>query len=217
MTDLKSMRRSPRDRRLAADYQALVRLGSESSIFTFAQTGSPPEVYDVTFRGAGLWQMGDGRVVPREEHRVHIELGSAYPRMMPALYWRTPIFHPNISSGGVVCLGGYSTSWVPSLTLDQLCAMLWDMIRYRNFDIESPYNREAALWARDQTTLQLPLDPRDLRDRISGEAPPIVEAEVIEVPTPPVLGRRDAGGPPVHSFTPSEPRRPVQPEIHFIG
>ena len=41
---------------------------------------------------------------------------------------------------------------MPSLALDELCAMLWDMIRYENYDETSPYNREAAAWAKNQTT-----------------------------------------------------------------
>ena len=182
------MRPSPRDRRLAADSQALIRLQNESSIVSFRQIGSSHEVYDVYFRGIGLWQLDDGQVIPRDEHHVRIELGSAYPRLIPALSWRSPIFHPNISTNGVVCLGGYSTFWVPSLKLDELCIMLWDMIRYKNFDILSPYNREAAIWARDQSTLSFPLDQRGLRDRVSGEASPFVDAtEIRNVVPPPIL------------------------------
>ena len=84
---------------------------------------------------------------------------------MPELRWLTPIYHPNISEIGLVCLGGYGTHWVPSLHLDDLCNMLWDMARYHNYDIRSPYNREAALWAANQTTFAFPTDPRPLRDR----------------------------------------------------
>ena len=47
--------------------------------------------------------------------------------------------------------------------------MLWDMIRYKNFDTESPYNREAALWAKVQTDFNFPIDKRSIRDKISGE------------------------------------------------
>ena len=60
----------------------------------------------------------------------------------------TPIYHPNISEIGMVCLGGYGTHWVPSVQLDELCVMLWDMLRYHNYDIRSPYNRESALLGR---------------------------------------------------------------------
>src|SRR5262249_8237172 len=86
------------------------------------------------------------------------------PRTMPELRWLSPVYHPNISEIGLVCLGGYGTHWVPSLHLDELCVMLWDMARFHNYDIRSPYNREAALWAANQTTFAFPIDHRPLRD-----------------------------------------------------
>ena len=62
---------------------------------------------------------------------------------------------------------------MPSLNLDELCEMLWDMIRYANFDVESPYNREAANWAKMQNEFRLPVDPRPIRDRLAtGEVLP---------------------------------------------
>jgi hypothetical protein len=90
--------------------------------------------------------------------------------MMPEIRWKSPVFHPNISGNGSVCLGGYGTYWVPSLTLDELCHMLWDMVRYENYDETSPYNREAALWTKTQSEHRLPLDARPLRDRLAGVA-----------------------------------------------
>ena len=89
--------------------------------------------------------------------------------MMPELAWKSPIFHPNISASGVVCLGGYGTYWVPSLALDELCGMLWDMIRFENYDETSPYNREAAAWAKNQTFFRLPIDDRPLRNRLAAK------------------------------------------------
>src|SRR5207344_994477 len=70
-------------------------------------------------------------------------------------------------ASGVVCLGGYGTYWVPSLALDELCGMLWDMVRFENFDEKSPYNREAAAWAKNQTFFRLPIDNRPLRDKLA--------------------------------------------------
>ncbi|MCO6457824.1 MAG: hypothetical protein J5I93_21165 [Pirellulaceae bacterium] len=167
------MRESPRVRRLRADYRAMQQLRAESSILNFevpgALYGGPPESYRVQFFGKGLWrpeQTAEPRIMDR--HEVTIHLGASYPRMMPELAWRTPVFHPNISAGGVVCLGGYSTHWVPSLTLDELCTMLWDMVRYKNYDVDSPYNRDAAAWARSQQRFRLPVDARSIRDKLVG-------------------------------------------------
>ncbi len=163
------MRDSPRTRRLRNDLKALEELCLDSSIISFTATGDPPEQYVIRFAGKGVWRAdGTGDIYTRDHHEVTINLGASYPRMMPELSWKTPIFHPNISASGVVCLGGYGTHWVPSVKLDELCSMLWDMIRYANYDVESPYNREAASWTRVQTMYHLPLDSRPLRDRLAS-------------------------------------------------
>ena len=159
------MKKSPRQRRLKADWAAVQKLSKESDIFSFRASGRPPQQYRLIFDGNGVALNRQGRVVLQQRHEVLVELGAAYPRMIPNLTWQTPIFHPNISVNGVVCLGGYGTHWVPSLTLDQMAIMLWDMIRYKNFDTESPYNRDAAIWARNPAGFTFPLDDRSIRDR----------------------------------------------------
>ena len=79
----------------------------------------------------------------------------SYPRTVPEIRWITPVYHPNVSEIGMVCLGGYGTHWVPSVQLDELCVMLWDMARYHNYDIRSPYNRDAALWVAEPDELPI--------------------------------------------------------------
>jgi ubiquitin-protein ligase len=188
-------RESPRIRRLRSDFKALSQLRAESSILDFdmrAALADPPHEYHIRFYGRGVWRpSAQDDVVVRETHEVSIRLGASYPRMMPDLLWRSPVFHPNISSSGVVCLGGYGTFWVPSLNLDELCVMLWDMVRYANYDVNSPYNREAALWAKTQKQFHFPFDPRPLRDRVSPTVAPLG----------PSIGRID----------------PPLPEIQFLG
>src|SRR5262245_50812535 len=225
------MRESPRLRRLRSDHKALQNLANESSIFSFAGHGDPPELYVVRFAGRGLLKSDAvGDVQFQNLHEVHIRLGAAYPRMMPELAWKSPIFHPNISASGVVCLGGYGTYWVPSLTLDELCVMLWDMIRYENYDETSPYNRDAANWIKNQIHYRLPLDARPLRDRKAGYAEPIAADIVADAPKPKSKvkkessagsrrGRSSAGTPPVRTEPPPLPRPappPVEPEVIFL-
>jgi ubiquitin-protein ligase len=157
------MHESPRIRRLRNDLAALERLRSESSLFQFQAIGSPPYHYQIMFKGGGL-RRENGKVKVFYTHRVEIKLGASYPRTIPEIRWLSPIYHPNISEIGMVCLGGYGTHWVPSVQLDELCMMLWDMARYHNYDIRSPYNRDAALWVANQTSILFPTDPRPLRD-----------------------------------------------------
>lgn len=159
---------SPRSRRLRADLAALRALAADSTVFRFAGVGEAPDAYRVVFTGPGTVRVsGTGAVTLAGRHEADILLGADYPRLKPQLRWRTPLFHPNISEAGSVCLGGYSTGWVPSVGLDRLCEMLWDMLRYANYDVTSPYNRDAAQWARTQTAFAFPLDGRSLRDRLA--------------------------------------------------
>lgn len=170
------MYESPQMRRLRSDLAAMERLAEDSSVLRFKAFGSPTTRYTIEFHGRSLARV-KGKVTFRDQHEVEIRLGAAYPRTMPELRWVSPIYHPNISEIGLVCLGGYGTHWVPSLHLDDLCVMLWDMARYHNYDIRSPYNRDAALWAANQTTYAFPTDARPLRDlriargRIESEPP----------------------------------------------
>ena len=179
---------SPRDRRLAADARAIAALVADSAILRADGKGNPPNQYRFRFEGKGLALDAHGNVVVQNLHEVWVELGAAYPRLMPTLQWKTPIFHPNISVNGIVCLGGYGTHWVPSLTLDELCNMIWDMVRMKNFDIASPYNREASVWLRDQSIFQFPLDPRALRNLVQ------IEAEVTASQSSGIAGSMSSGG-----------------------
>lgn len=162
-------RESPRIRRLRSDLRSLQQLADESTILEFSTVGQPADFYRIIFRGKGIWMPENSTdVLIQHHHEVTIKLGASYPRLMPELAWQTPIYHPNISASGVVCLGGYGSHWVPSVGLDELVVMLWDMVRYQNYDIDSPYNREAAAWARSQTEFYLPTDNRPLRDLVAS-------------------------------------------------
>jgi ubiquitin-protein ligase len=155
-------------RRLRNDRAALERLHAESSVFNFSAHGELPQNYQILLKGKSLWR-DRGKIRVLEAHRIEIKLGASYPRSIPEIRWLTPIYHPNISEIGMVCLGGYGTHWVPSVQLDELCIMLWDMARFHNYDIRSPYNRDAALWVASQTKFRFPLDSRPLRDKRAAQ------------------------------------------------
>jgi hypothetical protein len=206
------MYESPQIRRLRSDLAGLERLSAESSILSFQATGTPATRYVVTFKGRSLARDARGKIAFRDSHEVEIKLGAAYPRTMPELRWMSPIYHPNISEIGLICLGGYGTHWVPSLHLDDLCVMLWDMARYHNYDIRSPYNRDAALWAANQTAFSFPTDPRPLRDVR------VAQGRVEEAPVArgaPRLRPLVAEEPPAPPVAPPPPP-PPQPDVLFL-
>jgi ubiquitin-protein ligase len=182
-------------RRLRNDLAALERLQSESTVFRFKAHGNPPQQYLILLKGRSLWRVR-GNVHSHESHRVEIKLGASYPRALPEIRWVTPIYHPNISEIGMVCLGGYGTHWAPSIQLDELCNMLWDMARYHNYDIRSPYNREAALWVSHQTAFRFPLDGRPLRDLRAALGRVAPEPAISSAPPRPVepAAAQPAGG-----------------------
>ena len=164
---------SPHLRRLRSDHAALSALQAESAIFRFrADWGIPPRRYDIELYGPGLERV-DNAVVTRSTHRIEIKLGGAYPRILPDIRWSTPIFHPNISEQGLVCLGGFGTHWAAGIGLNDLCSLLWDFARMAHYDVRSPYNREAAVWVATQREFQFPLDSRTLRDSAANVAPPV--------------------------------------------
>ncbi len=224
---------TPRVRRLRADYEALKQLKEQSTILDFQAFGDPPERYLFTFKGKGLVRRSESDPVEvTEVHRVEVRLGIDYPRSRPDLQWLTSIYHPNISAVGAVCLGGYSTNWVPSLQVSELCDMLWDMVRFANYDPKSAYNYAAGRWSETQTQFDFPLDPRSLRDRLSRtvgdnviqfreptHGPPAEAAPAGETAAPPVREAAPIVRPPEEDIliiddstpTPSvpEPARPA--------
>ena len=223
---------TPRMRRLKADGDALKLLKENSTIVDFQAVGDPPERYMITFKGKGLHRKSEADPVEvAEVHRVEIRLGIDYPRSRPDLQWLTAIYHPNISAVGAVCLGGYSTNWVPSLGLAELCEMLWDMVRYANYDPKSAYNYAAGRWSETQSQVEFPVDPRPLRDRLAkiagdniiqfreaGAAPPKEAPPIVKPPEEDVLIIDDSTpSPPVRTSPrpapPAAPRpRPARPD-----
>ena len=222
---------TPRTRRLKADHEALKTLRDASTILDFQAFGDPAERYLVTFKGRGLIRKTESDPVETADvHRVEIRLGIDYPRSRPDLQWLTSIYHPNISAVGAVCLGGYSTNWVPSLGISELCEMLWDMVRYANYDPKSAYNYAAGRWSETQAGFQMPVDTRGLRDRVqrtvgdnviefrapaspAKEAPPIVKP-----PEEDILIIDDATPAPRPAAPPTRPRpaRPADDDILVI-
>jgi len=130
-----------------------------------------PTEYELHFRERSVAPGADGagEPVPTEHHQVCVVLGSGFPLTPPAVYWESPIFHPNIFPNydspsalaepefrGLVCLGRLADDYRPDFDFGELCQMLVDMAAFRNvsvFDLGDPaeiranfYDKAAAVW-----------------------------------------------------------------------
>ncbi|MBD0421484.1 ubiquitin-conjugating enzyme E2 [Streptomyces sp. NPDC052309] len=139
------------------------RYAGQHPDFEIVDTDDPefPTDYEIRFLGPGLRlpEHETPGAAPRPErqdrHNALILLGPDFPLTAPAVFWLSPIFHPNIKgpdpqlpeAEGAVCLGVLAHSWRPALDFGQLCQMLVDMAGYRNYEITDSFNPVAAAWA----------------------------------------------------------------------
>jgi hypothetical protein len=103
-----------------------------------------------------------------------------YPNEAPYVLCLTPHFHPNISpENNMVCIG-IERDWESSLDIAWLVTHLADMITYRVYGFEKPYNQKAVKWAKANKA-KLPLDTRPLFKEDVAVAIPSKEAEEAEL------------------------------------
>lgn len=154
-----------RQERLVADLQALEHLRNISPLFDFECSGEPADRYAITFSGKGLQRNAvTGQVEFIERHECDVRLGLSYPERGPDIRWMTPLYHPNISFGGFIRLRDVGMVWSDDLTLDVVCERLWDVARFAYYDLEHATNYSAKRWLEEQSTHNLPVDPRPLRE-----------------------------------------------------
>jgi ubiquitin-protein ligase len=152
---------SMRFRRLQSDAAQVAGAFRASSLIqvTTPSTDGPPETYRVDYSIAGLAPGPTGDPMARAQHSVEIQLTSDYPRLSPRCKMLTPIFHPNIDPDGTtICIGDH---WTAGERLADLIVRIGEMIAYQAYNIRSPLNGEAAMWA-DLNGSKLPLDARSL-------------------------------------------------------
>lgn len=155
---------SSRETRLLADLETLELLRDSSTILDFTASGDPPEQYAVLFR-----EMEDPRDLPAvSAYRCEIDLPPDYPHAPPRLRWTTPVVHLNVPADGVIHPGDIDLAWDEHCGLDQLCEKLWDVLRWKHYDLENIVNQQAADWYEEQGQWILPLDDRPLRDAASA-------------------------------------------------
>lgn len=149
---------TPRIRRLYADYRRVSELFAEHPSIRLTSTeGHPPEKYTFEFRVAGLAPQDDGSLAVRILHRAQVFLPVDYPRRPPFCRMITPVFHPNIDPTRI-CIGDH---WSAGQSLAQLVVRVGEMICYQSYNVKSPLNAKAAVWAEENIS-RLPLQKSDL-------------------------------------------------------
>jgi ubiquitin-protein ligase len=187
----------PRTRRLRAEYEQMVDLGSRSDFIDIEHflvaPGVPPERYIVTFTCRGITAI-DATYQPiyAEEHKVALYLDGSYPTTPPRMKWLTPIWHPNIEHNEPhrVCID--NTWWTPGRTLGKVVLMLGEMVQYKNYHADQtppfPIDIEVAhwvLWAKKNGVVRMPVDTRQLqraeRVKLADPAPEGSSSLIIHV------------------------------------
>ena len=147
-----------RTRRLMADAAEVeTAFAGDGPIQIKSAVGDPPETYQIEYRVTGLQRGWLGKPKKRDTHWVEIQLTSEYPRVSPKCRMLTPVFHPNIDET-TICVGDH---WTAGERLVDLIVRIGQMLAYQDYNIKSPLNGEAAMWA-DLNPKKLPVDPQNL-------------------------------------------------------
>jgi ubiquitin-protein ligase/DNA-directed RNA polymerase subunit RPC12/RpoP len=150
---------SPRARRLVADADQMMRRfrGCEW-IKIRSASGDPTDTYEIEYVVNSVEHgKSPDKPIPRASHGVEIKLTGEYPRTKPLCRMLTPIFHPNIDTS-TICVGDH---WTAGERLADLVIRIGEMLAFQAYNIQSPLDAEAAMWA-DLNKATLPLDNRNL-------------------------------------------------------
>ena len=151
-----------RSRRLLADERNMRDVFGPDGIGSIVSTrGEPPELYVVELRVASLVSGSAKDAKVGTVHRLEVQLTNDYPRVGPKCRMLTPLFHPNVDAASI-CIGDH---WAAGEKLSDLVIRVAEMLAYQAYNVRSPLNATAAMWA-DTHPDQLPIDRRDLRARV---------------------------------------------------
>jgi len=167
--------------RLHQEYEWLKELTAKSGLIEVEpKEGNPPTKYRVTLKCKGMMlHPTTGKPTLTANHILEIYLPAGipgYPNEAPYVLCLTSHFHPNISpENNMVCIG-IERDWDSSLDIAWLVTHLADMITYRAYGFEKPYNQKAVKWTQANKA-KLPLDRRPLFKEETAVATPSKEAK----------------------------------------
>jgi ubiquitin-protein ligase len=108
--------------------------------------GNPPHEIELEL----LFKTAPSQHYPRAVQQrtlLVVSLPARYPFVAPTAIIKTPILHPNVYSGGTICLG---MRWLPASGLDLLIKRIVQIITFDPtiLNEDSPANRDALEWYR---------------------------------------------------------------------
>ncbi len=121
--------------------------------------GDPPESYEIEYQLKGYVRDTDGSIRQGSQHRVKISLPFGYPHFPPTVKPLTSIFHPDIDPDAV----RIADYWQSTPSLSELILHVGEMICCNIYNLEEPFNQEAADWFAAHLD-QLPLDSLQVAD-----------------------------------------------------
>lgn len=139
---------------LANDFEEVnTRLAQYPQIHLAETEGDPPATYEVKYRLNGLARQEDGSIGQNKRHRLRINLPFGYPHFPPTVKPLTPLFHPDIDPDAV----RIALHWQKNPSLAALIIHIGEIICGQTFNLEEPFNQEAADWYSDNAS-DFPLD-----------------------------------------------------------
>lgn len=145
-------------RRLHADHaQVQTLFTNHPAIRLLSAEGVPPDRYRFALLVPGMVPAGEADCVPGNEHRAEFFLPLDYPRRPPFCRMITPVFHPNIDPQKI-CIGDH---WSAGQSLAQMVVRVAEMICFQSYNLKSPLNARAAVWA-EENLGRLPLQRADI-------------------------------------------------------
>ena len=115
--------------------------------------GQPPDQYEIEYTLKGYVKDTDNAVTIDSIHKVCISLPFGYPHFAPIAKPLTPNFHPDFDPAAI----RIADRWQQNPSLPDLVLYIGEMISGNAYNLEDPFNQEAAEWYKANAQ-HLPLD-----------------------------------------------------------
>jgi len=137
----------------------LLSLELYPSINVIQVEGEPPDSYEIEYLFKGYVRDVDGSIRKGSQHRIRISLPFGYPHFPPTVKPLTSVFHPDIDPDAV----RIADYWQQNPSLPELILHIAEMICGNIYNLEDPFNQEAADWYAEHID-DLPLDSLHIAD-----------------------------------------------------